>query len=107
MNVVSLCGHYCEIENRMYRRFFFTAFCNLVSPLSSYSATLRTGMLELYDKAKALWSREDVQALDGNERDFQQLMWKLDENLLAGEEFILECDDKRIGKFFEKTLALV
>ena len=107
LNVVSLCGHYCEIENRMYRRFFFTAFCNLVSPLTSYSAALRTSMLELYDKAKALWSREDVQALDGNERDFQQLMWKLDENLLAGEEFILECDDKQIGKFFEKTREIV
>ena len=64
-------------------------------------------MLELYDEAKALWSREDVQALDGNERDFQQLMWKLDENLLAGEEFILECDDKQIGKFFEKTREIV
>ena len=51
-NVVSLCGHYCEIENRMYRRFFFTAFCNLVSPLTSYSAALRTSMLGIVEQGR-------------------------------------------------------
>lgn len=100
LNVVAYRDHYTEIKDAGLRRFFFTAYANLIAPLSVGSLGLREKVIDLYEQAYQLWEDPDVQALDGDNEDISFLMWRIDEAVLSVEEYLLECDEDLIRKIF-------
>lgn len=107
LKVIELRNHYTEIKDIKYRRFFYTAFCNLISPLPTGSLELREMIFDLYEQACDMWNDPVVQTLDGDNEDIKFLMWKLDENFLSAEEYILECDEQTIRNFFLKSEEII
>ena len=107
LNALALRDYYTGIKDSRIRRFFFVAYCNLISPLPNNCLMLRDRVFELYDQAVELWERADVQALDGENEDIRALIWKLDENFLAMEEYILECDEETRREFFLRAEKII
>lgn len=107
LKAVAYRDHYTEIKDAGFRRFFYTAYSNLVAPLSECSLELRKQIFGLYDQAYEMWEDPAVQALDGDNEDIRSLMWKLDEGFLSLEEYILECDEGTIWNFFTKAEEII
>lgn len=73
--------HYAEIKSETYRALFFSAYLNLIQYSVGYpSLAGRIG--EFRQKCRALWDREDVQALDGNTPYVKAIVRSVDEQYL-------------------------
>ncbi len=107
-NVVELQDHYAEIENPRVRRFFFTAYCNLIAPLSQTNVYLREEVFDLYDAAHELWNRKEVQALDADNEDILATLAQMDEDILFVEGYFDQLSEEGRAKYValaEKILA--
>ena len=78
LKVVTYRDHYTEIKDAGLRRFFYTAYGNLIAPLSVGSLGLREQVIDLYDQAYQMWENPAVQAMDGDNENISFLMWRLD-----------------------------
>lgn len=107
LKVVTYRDHYTEIADAGMRRFFYTAYGNLIASLSEGSLGLREQVFDLYEQAYQMWEDPAVQALDGDNEDIRFLMWRLDESFLSVEDYILECDDGMIRRFFAKAEEII
>lgn len=72
---------YCQIEQEEYRSIFFSAYLNLIQYSINYPS-LKGRTREFYEKAHALWNREDVQALDGTNSAFKSKMAEIESQYL-------------------------
>ena len=73
--------HYAEIKSETYRGLFFSAYLNLIQYSAEYPA-LSGRANEFRKRSKALWEREDVQAMDGNSPYVKAIVRSVEEQYL-------------------------
>lgn len=73
--------HYTEIEDESFRCIFFSAYLNLLQYSGNYPS-LAGRTHEFYQKAHDLWTRDEVQSLDGNTASIRSKLAEIEEQYL-------------------------
>lgn len=99
--VISLRAHYVEISDPRIRRCFFTAYSNLIAPLTQISPFLQDSVFDYYYAVWDLYNNPAVQTLDGDKPFLKEVMDIIDEDILYTVEYVDSLKERQRGQFIK------
>lgn len=97
--VLSFEERYTQVSEERIRRCFFTAYNNLIAPISQTVPELRKEVFQFYEAAYALFRKPEVQALDGDKEDFLNALAQMDEDMLFMEDYVWDMSEGQRQQF--------
>ena len=99
--VISLRAHYVEVTDPRIRRCFFTAYSNLIAPLTEICSFLQDSVYDYYYAVLDLYNNPAVQTLDGDKPFLPLVMAKINEDILYSEAYVDTLKERQRGQFIK------